>query len=188
MTSPIIVGICGNSCSGKSTICKELAEKYPLDVMHIKADKFFRKENSTNVDGQPIWNRKEDVNFDLLIKAIKDLKEGKETYMPKKAFTEAQDKLLKPQKIVLIDGFLIYTNEELVSLIDKKIYLDIAEDELIARRLLRNIEERKEFIFKAVIEPAKLYENIQKDNSDLIIDSNRSQNEVILDVEKEILN
>lgn len=188
MEAPVIIGISGNSCSGKSTVCKDLSEKYPDNITYIKADKYFKKENSTSVDGEPIWNRKEDINFDLLIENINDLKNNKETFMPKKAFTEAQDKLLKPKKIILIEGFLIYTMEELVSLFDKKIFLEVTNGELIGRRLLRNPEENRDFIFKAVIEPAKFFEDIQKDNSDLILDANKTQKEIFENVEKEILN
>jgi uridine kinase len=180
----IVIGICGNSCSGKSTICKELINKYPSDITYLKADKFFKTKNTNFVNNQPIWNSPVDVAFNKLIEAVSNLKEGHKGFMPNKAFTEKYDKELKPNKIILIEGFLIYTNKELVSLFDKKIFLNIDNNELISRRLERNVNEDKDFIQKAVIEPAEKYEKIQKDNSDLIIDSNKEIKEVLLEIEK----
>lgn len=180
----IVIGICGNSCSGKSTICKELINKYPSEITYLKADKFFKIKNTNFVNNQSIWNSPLDVAFDKLIEAVSNLKEEHIGFMPSKAFTEKYDKELKPNKIILIEGFLIYTNKELVSLFDKRIFLDIDNNELISRRLQRNINEDKDFIQKAVIEPAEKYEKIQKDNSDLIIDSNKEIKEVLLEIEK----
>lgn len=182
----IIIGICGNSCSGKSTICKKLLEKYPNDITYLKADKFFKTKNTNFVNNQPIWNSPVDVAFDKLIEAVSNLKEEHKGFMPNKAFTEKYDKELKPNKIILIEGFLIYTNKELVSLFDKKIFLNMDDNELISRRLLRNVNENKDFIQKAVIEPAEKYGEIQKNNSDIIIDTNKRIENLLLEIESYI--
>jgi len=39
--TPLIIGVCGRSCSGKSTVVMELVERY-TDVLHITQDKFFK--------------------------------------------------------------------------------------------------------------------------------------------------
>ena len=39
---PVIIGVCGRSCSGKSTVIKELEEKYKGKFLHINQDKFFK--------------------------------------------------------------------------------------------------------------------------------------------------
>ena len=107
--------------------------------------------------------------------------------MPSKAFTEKYDKKLKPNKIILVEGFLIYTNQKLVSLIDKKIFLDIDDNKIISRRLSRNIYEDEDFIQKAVIESAKKYKELQINGSDIIINANSNIEEIYLEIEKHIL-
>lgn len=42
---PFIIGVCGRSCSGKSTVVKELEKKYAGKFLHINQDKFFRKKS-----------------------------------------------------------------------------------------------------------------------------------------------
>lgn len=69
------------------------------------------------------------------------------------------------------------------SLFDKKIYLDITSEELLKRRLLRNINEDESFIYKGVIEPSKKYEKIQKKSANLVINSEKEINEILKEIE-----
>lgn len=177
----MIIGVCGTSCSGKSTICKKLVEMYPNEIMHIKSDKFFKKTCKNIYDGIPIWNSPEDINFEMLIKTLQDLKTKEFAYMPNKAFSEKADKKIKSRKIILLDGFLIYTNEELVELIDKKVYLDLSVKELIKRRISRE-KDSVDFIHKVVIEPNKKYESSQKESVDIFINADNDIEKVLYDL------
>ena len=57
---PLIIGVGGRSCSGKSTIVKELEEKYKGDYLHINQDKFFRIKSDN-------WESPRALRFDRLI-------------------------------------------------------------------------------------------------------------------------
>ena len=50
---PIIIGVCGRSCSGKSTVIKELEERYKGEFLHINQDKFF-KVKAFNINMWPL--------------------------------------------------------------------------------------------------------------------------------------
>lgn len=184
----MIIGISGNSCSGKSTICRELVRKYGEDITYIEADKFFKIENNNYVNGRAIWNTPQDIRFDKLIETILNLKNNKKGYIPSKAFTEKYDKEINPNKIILVEGFLLFTNEKLISLFDKRIFLDVDDRELRNRRLKRNFNEDVDFIKKGVIEPAKRYELLQKENADVIINSNKNLGELLLEIERIVFN
>jgi len=149
--------------------------------MHIKSDKFFKKTCKNIYDGIPIWNSSEDINFGMLIKTLQDLKTKGVAHMPNKAFSEKADKKIKSTKIVILDGFLIYTNKELIKLIDKKVYLDLSVEELIKRRISRE-KDSVDFIHKVVIGPNKKYESSQKAVADVFVNANNDIEKVLYDL------
>ena len=73
---PLIIGVCGRSCSGKSTVIKGLEEKYKGEFLHINQDKFFK----TKADN---WERPDALRFDKLIEAYPALV-GIEEFTPAK--------------------------------------------------------------------------------------------------------
>ncbi|MBU0959599.1 MAG: hypothetical protein KKB31_06645, partial [Nanoarchaeota archaeon] len=76
-----IIGICGPSNSGKSTLCEELEKKY--NIARIELDHYLK-----NIEEIPMlgdyhnWELPENHKFEDLIKNIKDLKEGKTIIHP----------------------------------------------------------------------------------------------------------
>ncbi len=49
---------------------------------------------------------------------------------------------MEPKPVIILEGILIFNDEKLRNLMDWKIYLEAAPDIRLARRLLRDIEER----------------------------------------------
>ena len=49
---------------------------------------------------------------------------------------------LVPQPVILLEGILIFADEELASEMDIKIFVDTDADERILRRILRDVRER----------------------------------------------
>ena len=66
-------------------------------------------------------------------------------------------------KIIIIEGILICTNEELRNLLNMKIFINAEESTLIFRRLLRDIKERgrtvDEVYFRYTRDVAPSYKN-----------------------------
>ena len=50
--------------------------------------------------------------------------------------------LVKPSKVIIVDGILIFENKELRDLMDIKVYVDTDADIRLARRILRDVCER----------------------------------------------
>ena len=63
---PFIIGVCGRSCSGKSTVIKELEEKYKGEFLHVIQDKFFKVKADN-------WESPDSLRFDKLIETIKKI-------------------------------------------------------------------------------------------------------------------
>ena len=49
---------------------------------------------------------------------------------------------VKPSKVIIVDGILIFENRELRELMDIKVYVDTDADIRLARRILRDVCER----------------------------------------------
>ncbi|NBL10354.1 uridine kinase, partial [Escherichia coli] len=83
---------------------------------------------------------------DLLIEQLRQLKAGNTIYHPVYSFVEHtrlnETVEVKPAKVVIVEGILIFENEELCDLMDIKVFVDTAGDVRIIRRLLRDVKER----------------------------------------------
>jgi len=178
---PVIIGVCGRSCSGKSTVIKELEEKYKGKFLHINQDKFFKIKADN-------WERPDALRFDKLIEAIKLLKNGENAFIPTHRWTENFDREVKPHKVVIVEGYLLFVNPELNKLFDKRIWVDVSDINLLYRRLKRfNDLSQLDYTMNSVIPESKKYENIQRKHADIIIDGNKSKEEIIKEVEKEVV-
>jgi len=177
---PIVVGVCGRSCSGKSTVIKSLEGKYKGDFLHINQDKFF-KVNADN------WESPNALRNDRLIYSIKKLKAGKSTHIPSRGWTEIFDRKVTPHSVIIVEGYLLFANKELLKLFDKKIWVDISDVNLLYRRTKRdNTSKNIDYTMNVVIPESKKYEDIQKKEAEIIIDGNKSKEEIIKEMEKHI--
>jgi len=179
-TKSIIIGVCGRSCSGKSTVVKELEEKYRGKFLHINQDKFFKIKSDN-------WESPDALRFDRLIYSIKKLRNGEATHIPSHRWTEVFDREMKPHKIIIVEGYLLFTNKELNKLFDKKIWVDVSDVNLLYRRLKKfNDINQLDYAMNVVIPESKKYETTQRKEADIIIDGNRSKEEIMEDIEKQI--
>lgn len=175
-----IIGICGRSCSGKSSVVNELKERYKGEFDTISQDKFFKVKADN-------WESPESIRIDKLIESIRALKKGKSTYIPSHRWTEVFDKEIKPHKIIIVEGYLLFTNNELTKLFDKKIWVDVSDLNILYRRLKRNGNLNElDHIMNAVIPESKKYEKIQRNKANIIINGNNTQEEVIKELKKRL--
>lgn len=175
--NPLIIGVCGRSCSGKSAVVKELEEKYKGKVLRINQDRFFKVKANN-------WESPEALRFDRLIYSIKKLKNGENTHIPERGWTEVFDREIKPHKIIIVEGFLLFVNKELCKLLDKRIWVDVSDQNILWRRTLRDGNTAgADYIINTVIPESKKYESIQRKEAEIIIDGNKSKEEIIEEME-----
>lgn len=84
------------------------------------------------------------IDWDLLIKGIKMLKERKPFNKPLYDINQlsriSETEKVIPQDVIIVDGTLIFTNESLIDLFDLKIYIDTDDDIRLSLRILKKIE------------------------------------------------
>jgi uridine kinase len=145
----IIIGIAGGTGSGKTTVVNKIATSLPQENVTILPQDAYYKDNSQlsfeerkkiNYD-HPI-----SIDFDLLLNHISELKKGNNVNQPIYSYTthsRSEDyKVVHPKKILIVEGILAFTNEELRNHCDIKIFVHTDADERLIRRIRRDITER----------------------------------------------
>lgn len=189
----IMIGIAGGTGSGKSTFTNRLKERFGDDVTVIYHDNYYRRRDDMTYEERTKINydHPSALETDLLIEHLKSLKEGEAIDCPIYDFTQhnRSDKsyTIHPSKIFLIEGILIFSDEQLRDLFDIKIFVEADADERILRRIVRDVKERGrdlENIMEQYLTTVKpmhyLYVEPTKTTADLVINS--GMNDVAFDV------
>ena len=148
MDDIMVVGIAGGTGSGKTTITKKLMQHFGGDVSVIYHDNYYKAHHNMSYEERSKLNYDHPDSFDtdLLIQAVKDLKAGRSVTCPVYDYTihDRSDKVIvvKPAKVVIVEGILIFQSRELCQQMDIKIYVDTDADVRILRRIVRDVRDR----------------------------------------------
>lgn len=145
----LIIGIAGGSGSGKTTVVNRVVENLPRDSVSIVVQDAYYWDN-----GHLTPEEKKQINFDhpdsiewpLLIKQLDQLRQGRPIDMPTYTYvTCARGKetvRVEPKEVIIVEGILILTNEELRKRFDIKIFVDADNDDRLMRIIQRDTMER----------------------------------------------
>ena len=148
MQDVMVIGIAGGSGSGKTTLSKKTKEVFNDEVVILCHDYYYKSNEGISLEERKKLNYDHPNSFDtdLLIYQLKKLKEGNKIYHPVYSFVEhtrlEETVEVKPTKVVIVEGILIFENKELSDLMDIKVFVDTDGDVRIIRRLLRDVQER----------------------------------------------
>ena len=149
MKDVVVIGVAGGTGSGKSTLVKRLQEAFRNDdVATICHDFYYKAHPELTYEERTKLNYDHPEAFDtwLMVEHIKALKDGKAVDCPTYSFVEhnrAEETLkVEPSKVIIVDGILIFENEELRNIMDIKVFVDTDADLRLARRILRDVCDR----------------------------------------------
>lgn len=184
----IFVGIVGPSGSGKTTLSKKLKAS-DKSYEHIRLDNYFKHPRTFSLKhGFKNWEKPSNLKFDVLLKHLKTLRDGKEVYtksFPKRKGAKPEPIVLKPKPIIFIEGFMLFKNKKVRDMLDIKIYLDIHPELMLKRRAIRfGPAHINEYDTKIAIPEFLKYGITQKKYADYIIDATKPQPQVIKKVRK----
>lgn len=184
----VFVGIVGPSGSGKTTLCKKLKSTLK-ECEHIRLDNYFKSPKTfPKKGGFRNWELPSNLKFDVLLRHLKLLKSGKEVHaktFPKKAGAKSEPLTLKPKKVILVEGFMLFKDKKVRDMLDVKIYLDIHPELMLKRRAIRfGPAHINEYDIKIAIPEFLKYGTTQKKYADYVIDATKSQPQVIKKVKK----
>lgn len=184
----IFIGIVGPSGSGKTTLCKKL-KLSNKNHEHIRLDNYFKHPRTFPLKhGFRNWEKPSNLKFDLLLKHLKALRNGKEVHtksFPKKAGAKPEPITLKPKPIILIEGFMLFKNKEVRDMLDVKIYLEIHPEIMLKRRAIRfGVAHITDYDTKVAIPEFLKHGVTQKRYANYVVDATRPQSQVIREVKK----
>lgn len=182
MKNTIIIGIAGGSGSGKTTLAENIKRCFGDKISLIRHDDYYKSQKSLSLAEKASLNYDHPSAFDtaLLISHIKSLKAGKDIDCPVYDYTihDRSDKVqrIECRSVILLEGILIFENQELLDLLDMKIFVDTDADIRILRRISRDVKERGrslESVINQYINTVKpMHERFvepSKKNADIII-------------------
>lgn len=144
-----IIGVCGGTGSGKTTITTRLSEALSSDgVVVLQQDHYYKDLSDVPPEGraQRNFDHPSALDTGLFIEHVKKLRQGESIERPIYDFTQhrrtAETITVLPRPTILVEGILIFENQVLRSLMDLKIFVDTDADLRFIRRLLRDIRER----------------------------------------------
>jgi len=145
----IIIGIAGGTGSGKTTVVRKIANVVPEKNVAILMQDSYYNDNAhlSFEERQKInYDHPNSIDFDLLLKQINDLKTNQPIEQPIYSYTThtrtGDYTVIHPKEILIVEGILIFTNEELRKLCDIKIFVHTDSDLRLIRRIKRDINER----------------------------------------------
>ncbi len=144
-----VIGVAGGTGSGKSTLVKRLQEAFVGDdVVTLCHDYYYKAHPELTYEERTRLNYDHPQAFDtqMLVEHIKTLKENVPIEHPVYSFVEhnrtGETVSVKPSKVIIVDGILIFENKELRDLMEIKVFVDTDADIRLARRILRDVRDR----------------------------------------------
>ena len=177
----LVIGIAGGSGSGKTTVVRAISEHLKEKVVVIPQDSYYKDMSHATEEEKRVHNfdHPDSVDFDLLHKQLKELKDGKTVEQPIYSYltcgrSKDQTLTVRPADIIIVEGILIFTDPKLRKLMDIKIFVDADDDDRVMRVISRDIAERGKTVewvierytntvkpmYHQFIEPSKRYADI----------------------------
>ena len=148
MADMITIGIAGGTGSGKTTITRRILREFGGNVSVLYHDNYYKRHDDMTYEERTKLNYDHPNAFDtdMLIRDLRQLKKGRSIQCPVYDYSihDRTDKTItiKPTRVIIVEGILIYESRELCREMDIKIYVDTDADVRILRRIVRDVRDR----------------------------------------------
>jgi len=179
----VIIAIAGGSCSGKTTLARNLQHRLgAASAMLIRQDDYYHDiRDRAQGDEMPNFDVPEALDFTLLAENLQTLKEGRAVQLPNYDFTTHQriraTEPLEAKTFTIVEGLLLLNDPVIREQADVSIYMRCPYETRFERRLARDVAERgrtEEFVhhqFAQDVEPAHVkYIQPSMAHADLVIE------------------
>lgn len=148
MEKSLVIGIAGGSGSGKTTLLKNIIGTFGPAITVISHDNYYKRHDEMTYEERCKLNYDEPaaLETDLMVRQLEQLCRGQEILCPVYDFTvhnrSHETIRIKPERVIVVEGILIFENKALRDLMDIKIFVDADADIRICRRIKRDVNKR----------------------------------------------
>ena len=144
----LVIGIAGGTGSGKTTLMKNLIAEFSNDVTVLSHDNYYKRHDELTYEERCQLNYDDPaaLETDLMARHLDLLRQGQAIDCPVYDFTvhNRSDETVQivPKSVIIVEGILIFENEELRNLMDIRIFVDTDADVRLCRRIKRDVNKR----------------------------------------------
>lgn len=144
----LVIGICGGTGSGKTTLAKRIYDAVGEDAVLIGMDAYYKNNPHLSFEERCKINYDHPDAFDtdLMLRDLRALKSGQAVDCPTYDYSthlRAEKTIhLEPKHVIILEGILLFANPEIVRELDIKLFVDTDADVRILRRIVRDVNER----------------------------------------------
>ena len=180
MEDILVIGIAGGTGSGKTTLMNNLIQHFSGMITVLSHDNYYRRLDHLEMEqrNQVNYDHPDALETELMVEHLRQLRSGEAIDCPIYDFTvhNRSDETLRitPQKVIIVEGILIFADEALRDLMDIRIFVDTDADVRLCRRIKRDVNKRGRTLESVLqqyqttvkpmhekfIEPSKKYANI----------------------------
>ena len=176
----LVLGIAGGTGSGKTTLMKNLVEHFGDNVTVISHDNYYKRHDELTYEERCLINYDEPDAFEtsLMAQHLDLLRQGQAIDCPVYDYTvhnrSDETVRIEPRPVIIVEGILIFENQQLRDLMDIRIFVDTDADIRLCRRIKRDVNKRGRSMESVLtqyqttvkpmhekyVEPSKKYANI----------------------------
>ena len=165
----IFIGIAGGTGSGKTTLTEHLKQHFGDDISVVHHDSYYKYQDRPFEERcKQNYDHPDAFETDLMVEQLKELKAGRAIRCPVYSYADHQrtdeTELIRPSKVVIVEGILIFQDPRLREMLDIKIFVETDADVRILRRTLESVITQYLTTVKPMheqfVEPSRKYADI----------------------------
>jgi uridine kinase len=146
--TPFVLGVAGGTSSGKTTVCRRLAEELGAACLHITHDAYYRSLPA-HLRANPVgynFDHPDALDTERLIADLDRLRAGQATPLPEYNMAHHHRMVdgppVAPRPVLLVEGILVLASDALARRFDLSVFVDAPADIRLMRRVRRDVAER----------------------------------------------
>ena len=178
----LVIGIAGGTGSGKTTLMNNLITEFAGSVTVLSHDNYYKRHDELTYEERCRLNYDEPaaLETDLMARHLDCLRRGEAIDCPVYDFTvhnrSDETICISPEKVIIVEGILIFENKELRDLMDIKVFVDTDADVRLCRRILRDVEERGRTLESVVTQ----YQTTVKPKHEMYVEPSKKFADIII--------
>lgn len=149
----LLIGICGGTGSGKTTLARLVAERLCHDqgsgaATVISFDAYYRDQGhlSPAERAEVNYDHPDSLDGELLVEHLRLLGQGQQAPVPVYDFAthtrSAECHVVKPAEVIMVEGILLFAFRPVVEQLDYRVFRRCPEEVRFQRRIRRDRAER----------------------------------------------